>query len=658
MRSYGRVGWSGGSLAAAHPQPRLLLVALVLAVIASALVLVGANQPADAAPGDTVRFAAVGDYGYSDGPDTQAVADLVDAQAVDLVITTGDNTYGTTSVVKPPAYSMIDWNVGKPYSDFIGSYIGAYGTGSPTNRFFPTAGNHDYEDGTGIAGYLAYFTLPGNELYYDFVEGPVHFFALDSNEGEPGVDLDAQKTWLQAQLAASTSPWNVVYFHHVPYSSSTAHGSNPNMQWPFEAWGADAVLGGHDHVYERILRDENSDGTDIVYLTSGAGGRSLYDFGTPLPGSEARYNGDYGTVIAEADEGSLTFEFWSVADDANPIDSYTLNKPIPDTTPPVITLLGQPLVTLTVGDSYADAGATAVDDVDGDITGDIVVVGDVIDTSTAGNHTVTYDVEDAAGNPAVQVKRTVKVEEDDPPPVVPGDDMYGLVDPSTGIWRLRNQSGAVSQFYYGNPGDSPFVGDWNCDGVDTPGLYRQSDGFAYLRNSNSQGVANLTFFFGNPGDVPLAGDFNGDGCDTLSIYRPAEARFYIINKLGRNGGGLGAADYSFLFGNAGDKPVVGDWDGDGIDEIGLHRESSGFFYYRNTLTTGIASGQFYFGDPGDRFVSGDWGVVNGVDTPAVYRPSNATFYFRHTLTQGIADAQRTWPGAGPWWLPVAGDFDA
>jgi Tol biopolymer transport system component len=232
----------------------------------------------------------------------------------------------------------------------------------------------------------------------------------------------------------------------------------------------------------------------------------------------------------------------------------------------------------------------------------------------------------------------------------------GLVDPVTGEWRLRDTAGVVTLFFYGNPGDYPFMGDWDCDGVDTPGLFRQSDAYAYLRNSNSQGIADIRFFFGNPSDIPLAGDFNGDGCDTLSIYRPSEARFYIINKLGENEGGLGAAEYSFLFGNPGDKPVVGDWDGDGIDEIGLHRELTGFFYYRNTLTTGIADGQFYFGDPGDRFVAGDWGVVDGVETPAMYRPSNTTFYFRHTLTQGNADSQFIWTGAGTGWLPVSGEF--
>jgi hypothetical protein len=233
----------------------------------------------------------------------------------------------------------------------------------------------------------------------------------------------------------------------------------------------------------------------------------------------------------------------------------------------------------------------------------------------------------------------------------------GLVDPGNGRWFLRDEWGWIDSFYYGNPGDLPFMGDWDCDGIDTPGLYRQSDGYVYLRNTNTQGNADVEFFFGNPGDVPLAGDFNDNGCDTVSIYRASEQRFYIINELGENDGGLGAAEYSFLFGNPDDQPVVGDWDGDGVAEIGLHRASTGFFYYRNTLTTGIADSEFYFGDPADRFVAGDWGDVDGKDTPAVFRPGNTTFYFRHTLTEGVADSQFTWPGARSQWLPVGGVFE-
>jgi len=175
----------------------------------------------------------------------------------------------------------------------------------------------------------------------------------------------------------------------------------------------------------------------------------------------------------------------------------------------------------------------------------------------------------------------------------------------------------------------------------------------YLRNSNTQGVADVSFFFGNPGDVPVAGDFDGDGCDTVSIYRPAEQRFYIINQLGTNDGGLGAADYSFIFGNPGDQPFVGDFDGDGRDTVGLHRESTGLVYYRNTNTQGVADHQFIYGDPGDRFVTGDW-TGDGIDSPGVYRPTNTTMYLRYENSQGQADAHYSRGESS--YLPVAGFF--
>ena len=240
-------------------------------------------------------------------------------------------------------------------------------------------------------------------------------------------------------------------------------------------------------------------------------------------------------------------------------------------------------------------------------------------------------------------------------PVPSMEDTVGLVDVATGEWHLRNAAGAVTSFLYGNPGDLPISGDWDGDGDATPGLYRQSDGFLYSRNSNTTGVADAECFAGDPADVPVAGDWDGDGDDNLGIYRPSTQMFYLFTTT-CTGTPMGAAQIAFLFGNPGDKPVAGDWDGDGIDEVGLHRESTGFFYWRNTLTTGVADGEIFFGDPGDRFVAGDWGVVDGKDTPAVFRPSDRTFYFRHTLTQGVADSQFVWTGAGTGWLPVAGRF--
>ena len=283
--------------------------------------------------------------------------------------------------------------------------------------------------------------------------------------------------------------------------------------------------------------------------------------------------------------------------------------------------------------------------------------------STSGVYLLRLTAHDGALSSSDEVTVTVNQEDEVLGPGTPEDevlgpgipeDEVGLVDPSSGIWHLRDGNGVVDSFYYGVPGDFPFAGDWNCDGVDTPGLYRQSDGFVYLRNSNTQGVADIRFFFGIPNDIPLPGDFNGNGCDTVSIYRPFEARIYIINLLGSNDGGLGTAEFSFLFGVSGDTPVTGDFDGDGIDEIGLYRESNGFFYYRKTLTTGVADDQFFFGIPNDLFVAGDWGVIDSVDTPGVFRPGDAKFYLKYDNTQGNADEVFSF-GQGTW-LPVAGKW--
>ena len=104
-------------------------------------------------------------------------------------------------------------------------------------------------------------------------------------------------------------------------------------------------------------------------------------------------------------EGSYLCEVKNAAG-TTPSDAATLT--VRDTEKPVITLRGDPVVTIEVKTPYTDAGATATDNYDGDLTAKIVV-GNHVDTSKTGDYTVTYDVSDAAGNAATQVVRTVKV---------------------------------------------------------------------------------------------------------------------------------------------------------------------------------------------------------------------------------------------------------
>ncbi|MGI9648499.1 MAG: fibronectin type III domain-containing protein, partial [Acidimicrobiia bacterium] len=152
-------------------------------------------------------------------------------------------------------------------------------------------------------------------------------------------------------------------------------------------------------------------------------------------------------------------------------------------------------------------------------------------------------------------------------------DKWASHEAATGRWSFRQGEGVVDSVYFGVPGDVPLLCDWNGDGQDTIGLFRPHEGFVYLRNANSVGLADVDFFYGTPSDTPLCGDWDGDGADSIGVYRPHEQRFYL-----RNANSLGFADFDFQFGVAGDRPVVGDWDGDGIDTVGVYRSTTGLVH--------------------------------------------------------------------------------
>ena len=270
------------------------------------------SVPTTAPIPNMVRFAVIGDYGLAGGL-LEAVATLVKSWNPDLIITVGDNNYPDGEA------KTIDKNIGQYFQDYIHPYQGDYGEGADINRFFPSLGDHDWRM-PNARPYLDYFTLPNNERYYDFVWGPVNFFALDSDEHEPeGVDQSSiQAQWLQSALAASTAPWKIVYFHHPPFSS-TFRGPVDWMRWPFQEWGASVVISGHEHVYERFLIN------DFPYIINGLGGQpSRYNFRFPREGSEVRYRSGHGAILVEASEAQITFEFITIKGEL--IDTYTLER--------------------------------------------------------------------------------------------------------------------------------------------------------------------------------------------------------------------------------------------------------------------------------------------------------------------------------------------
>ena len=120
------------------------------------------------------------------------------------------------------------------------------------------------------------------------------------------------------------------------------------------------------------------------------------------------------TITLTVSDGSLT-------------DTDTVVITVVDTTPPVISLVGADPQTIECGDAYTELGATATDVCCGDLTASIVIDTSAVDTSTVGSYTVTYDVTDCNGNPAVQVTRTVNVVDTTPP------DISVTVSPDT-LW--------------------------------------------------------------------------------------------------------------------------------------------------------------------------------------------------------------------------------
>jgi hypothetical protein len=182
---------------------------------------------------------------------------------------------------------------------------------------------------------------------------------------------------------------------------------------------------------------------------------------------------------------------------------------------------------------------------------------------------------------------------------------------------------------------------------DSAGVFRPSNGALYLKVSNFSGYADIAINYGIPNDYPVVGDWDGNGTDTIGIFR--NGVFYL-----RNANTIGIADIYFNFGSPGDQPIAGDWNGDGVDTIGLYRPSTFTFYLRNSNTTGAPDATFQLGMPGDVGIAGDWNG-DGSDTTGVFRPSNGVIFLKNTNASGYADIGINYGIGGD--KPVTGDWD-
>ena len=213
-----------------------------------------------------------------------------------------------------------------------------------------------------------------------------------------------------------------------------------------------------------------------------------------------------------------------------------------------------------------------------------------------------------------------------------------------GIWFLRNtnSSGAGEIGYqYGDRGDIPIVGDWDGDGIDTPGIVRGN--WWFLRNSNTSGVGEIGFQYGDVGDIPVVGDWDGNGTDTPGIMR---GNYWFL----RNANTSGPGEIGFQYGDNGDIPIVGDWNADGADTAGIVRGN--YWFLRNANTSGPGEIGYQYGDVTDVAIVGDWNG-DGTDTPGIAR-GNAR-YLRNSNTSGVGEIGLLYGDSTD--VPIVGDWN-
>ncbi len=221
----------------------------------------------------------------------------------------------------------------------------------------------------------------------------------------------------------------------------------------------------------------------------------------------------------------------------------------------------------------------------------------------------------------------------------PSEDSLGLYDPSTGMWYLRGADGETTSFHFGSRAELPLVGDWDGDGVDTPALYRHTDGRVRVRLGSGNDVVSYRLLAGG---MPVAADLDGDGVD--SVYVAVDGHLFSPDSVGTVPGFIRGTPSPPAVPGGASHLVAGDFDGDGIDEIAAVRRGAleGVSALDGPLEVGT-------GVP----VAGDWDG-SGTDELAVYFSWAARFVVYHELGEGGWSMLMTYGATGM--IPVAGNF--
>ena len=273
----------------------------IAATLAALPLWLGVAAPSVGAPGTPLLLAA-GDIASCTSNGDEMTARLLQARPRAVVATLGDNVYDQGRL-----------------DEFERCYAPTWGTVKARTK--PAAGNHDYNT-PGAVGYYAYFGRRAGDPtrgWYSYRLGSWHVIVLNSNCRHVGgcARGSAQERWLRRTLAANRATCTLAYWHHPRFSSGATHGSSLATVafWSalYEA-GADVILSGHEHVYERFAPQtpagRASPRRGIREFVVGTGGAGLYPFGETQPNSLVRL-AEWGVLELALERGRYSWRFLS-----------------------------------------------------------------------------------------------------------------------------------------------------------------------------------------------------------------------------------------------------------------------------------------------------------------------------------------------------------
>jgi hypothetical protein len=231
-------------------------------------------------------------------------------------------------------------------------------------------------------------------------------------------------------------------------------------------------------------------------------------------------------------------------------------------------------------------------------------------------------------------------------------------------WFIRPSDGVSpdpygsAPFLFGAPGDTPIPADWDTDGIDDIGVYRNA--YWYRWGSTDGGLP--TVVFGAPADIPVPADWDGDGIDDMAVWRPSNAAWY---RFGSTIGGMPAVS----FGAPTDVPIPADYDGDGFADLGVYRD--GWWLAWGTSNGPMATtygnsewqpipGNYVTNDNGKAEIeiynptTTEWG--SGWGAPTFWGPANSIACPADYDGDGVLD--RAVFDNGWWWIAESGNGNA